>query len=166
MLKLNGRLQPLDSVPARQKYTPGVEFEAQYEVQARQINASQVAFQNIVERTVGTDATGDFSLGSALFVASEITFTPPYQNKPVFGLPFVSIYQGTVTTAINQIYPGQGANVTPGRYLVQGGYDPHDFDGISPRWEGVIVDTSGTSTQAITLHAEWQYLYYNATRAS
>jgi hypothetical protein len=157
---LNSRLQPENSLAARDSYVPGVEFEAHYEVQARLLRTSRVALGTVVNTAMGETGTANFALGSVLSLSSEITFDIPFQAKKVFGNAYISLYQGTILNDASQIYPVRGGSVTEGKYRVQGWYDAHSWNGTTNIWKGNITDTAGTSAQVISFVADWVYLDY------
>ena len=108
----------------------------------------------------GAGASGTFSTTPSLNLTSSITFANPNAGERTFGKFVIGIYQGTVISAANQIYPIKGVNVTLGRYEVIGGQmDYQTYNGTTDHWKAMIVDTNGTSNQAITLISK--YLYYN-----
>lgn len=140
--------------------TPGMDFDVQNKVRANIGLFSKMGIEDFVKTTPQTTGTFDFSSTTAVSVNSGISFGPPFTFKQIFGNVYVSFYQGTVLTGANQIYPSRGTSVTEGRYIVQGDYDYHDFDGIGDIWTGEIRDTTGTSTQVITFARRWKYLDY------
>lgn len=160
MMKLNGRLQPLNSIPARQQYTPGIDFDTRYEVQTRQINASQVALGTLVKTLMGATGTASFALTDVLTATSQVFFLTPFENKKMLGVPYIAFYQGTIPNVNTQIWPVCGGSVTEGRYAVQGWFDHRSWNGTVGYWAGQIRDTDGTSTQIITFAADWAYLDY------
>jgi len=163
---LDNNLQPRNSpIATARGYSPGYRFESRNEVQGNYLRASKLNLTGLAMTSVGGSGTASFSAGSALNLTSTITFKVPYQNKAVFGNAYVSIYQGTALTSNDQIYPIRGANVTLGRYNVQGWYDYHTWDFIKNTWRGLLVDTTGTSSQVITFSGAWVYLDYTAGSA-
>ena len=142
-----------------------VDFDTQYEVQSDRLNASKINLVNFIKRSdVGT-AVGTFNLSQALNLSSTITYNSPKTNVRTFGKPAVAIYQGAGTTGTNQIYPIRGAGVTLGRYEVVGGeVDFANYNGTADQWRAMIIDTNGTSSQAITFAAQWIFIDY-VTRA-
>lgn len=139
-----------------------VEFDYRYEVaQGGRAAFSKINIESFIESSNGGSAVGTFNLGSAINITSSITFNSPNITKRTFGKPVVSIYQGVGTAIDDQIYPIRGNNVTIGRYDVVGGEVDHaNYDGTSDQWRAMIVDTNGTSSQAITFAANWIFIDY------
>jgi len=137
------------------------DFDVLYQVQASKLNASKVNLANFVKFSDPGTGLGTFNLGSVLNLTSTITYNSPQILTPTFGKPSIAIYQGASVAGSNQIYPVRGGSVTVGRYNVVGGeIDYAHYDGVSDEWRGMIIDTTGTSTQAITFVTQWVYLDY------
>ncbi len=159
-MKLNSNLQQTDSIQANQSFVPGVQFDAEYEVQSNQLTASRLAVGTIANRTYRSVGTADFASGSVLTFSSQAQFDVPYQMKRVVGQAYVALYEGTVINGSTQIFPVRGGSVTGGRYQVQGWYDYHNWDGTTNVWRGQITDTTGTSTGVVSVYVDWLYLDY------
>ena len=143
-----------------------VDFDTQYEVQARNLNASKINLINFIKQSdVGT-ALGTFNLSQALNLTSTITFNDPHSTVRTFGKAAVAVYQGAGTTGTNQIYPIRGAGVTLGRYEVGGEVDFANYNGTADQWRGMIIYTNGTSSQVITFATQWIYADYVSRDAS
>lgn len=161
-LGLDNKLMSRSSLSNRFPVVSGLDFESQYEIQTNRMKSSRVNLDGIVKLSGGASGTADFSAGPSLNLITSITFNTPKISKKTFGHPLVAVYQGTTLTTANQIYPSRGANVTLGRYEVQGMFDLHSYNGTSDIWTGLIADTNGTSTQVITFDADWLYVDYVA----
>lgn len=138
----------------------GIDFNVDYNVRGNLGFFSKLGIEDFVKTTPNTTGTFNFSTSAGMGFNSSIGFDPPFTFKQIFGNIYVSLYQGTVLTTANQIYPARGTNVTAGRYQVQGAYDYNVFDGIGNFWAGEIYDTTGTSTQVITFARRWEFLDY------
>lgn len=159
---LTATLQSPDSPVYRQqqKFVPGVQFESQYEIQTRRVQASQIYVRNFVQLSGTAQATGAIGNGTTLLVSTTLTPQTPHQFDPNFAIPFIALYQGTVTIGSAQIYPRIGSGITPGAYTVQGGFDYHAYDGTNSVWSGAITDNSA-GNQTILLVTQWRWLWYN-----
>ena len=161
-LGLDGNLRGTIGPVASAKFNDAYMVDSLYEIQQKYLNAAKINLAGLVDLIklgVGASGTGDFAAGSVLYLSSSITFKAPKAGSATFGHPLIGIYQGTVSDA-NEIYPSRGTSVTVGRYTVQGDYSYQDYNNISDRWSGIIIDTTGTSTQVITFAANWLYLDY------
>lgn len=163
--ELDLNFNQIEPLLADQKRVPGARFESIYEVQNKILKGSRVNLDGIVKLTAPNSGTADFSLGSALNLASTISFDSPQQNKKTFGHPFVSIYQGSAPLGSNQIYPNRGGSVTIGRYTVQADHNYHNYNGTFDNWQALLVDTTGTNTQVIAFYAQWIFIDYTAQDA-
>lgn len=159
---LNQNYQPLTAPVAKNDYSSAIQFEDSHEsVQGQVVIASKVGIQQFVKTTIEGRSSGNFSSGSILYLSTSVSFGPPNQNRPMAAMSYMSLYQGTVETAANQIYPNLGTNVTLGRYIVQGALDWNTWGkGARAQWRGILADTTGTSLQVITYVECWQYLDY------
>lgn len=164
-IRLNKYLQPQDSPVTNRPFTDGLTFDGQYEVQQRQVIASKVGITNLIKATVAAQGTANFALSDTIDVSTTVGFNPPFQTKPIFANNYAAFYQGTVLTTAHQIWPARGGSVTPGQYIVQGGYDFHLFDGVVNIWAGCLTNTSGTSSQVVTFIERWIYLDYTVGAA-
>lgn len=159
---LNQYMMPSNAPITNRSFISALEFESTHEaVQGKVVIASKMGIQNFISQNVGTQAGADFTAGSILNITSVIGFNPPFQNKNIFGNAYLALYQGTTQNAADQIWPTKGANVTGGRYQVQGWYDRNVWNN-SPQniWRGMITDTTGSSTQKVVFAAAWQYIDY------
>ena len=140
----------------------GIDFDSQYEVQQGGRAAfSKINIESFVQRATGGSVLGTFNVSTALNLTSEITFLSPNADKPTFGRPILAVYQGAGTASVDQIYPLRGANVSLGRYDVQGGVaDFSNYNGTADQVRFLIVDSNGTSNQDITFVADWIFLDY------
>jgi hypothetical protein len=166
-LGINNRMVALSSLANRVQQVVGVDFDTQYEIQARTVRASRGGLsQDFMGFDTGNVIHSSFATGSSLSFQSVTRFNVPNQSKKIMGDPYIAFYQGSVdpygTTGIaaEQIYPVIGANVTPGRYVVQCFYNAHVYGGVPIQVGGQITDTQGTSTQAFTLRADARYFNY------
>ena len=166
-LGLSPNLRAIDSISERMpKTTTGVDFESLYEVQTSKLNASKVNLGEFVKYVNGASGTVDFSTGSIVTATSTLTYNQPNQYDRILGNAYTTFYQGTTLTGANEIYPVRGTNVTVGRYTVQGQYDIVGWNGTVSRWRGMLVDTTGTSTQVITFDADWMFSDYKSRNAT
>lgn len=159
MTDFNEYLTAKDS-PLIRNEVGGYKFETQYEVQTNKLNASKINLTELVKRAGAAVQYGTLNAGSALNLSSSITYNQPKSAFKTFGHPQMTLYQGTTLTTANQIYPARGANVTIGRYQVQGDFDIHGYNGTADRWAGLLVDTTGTSSDVIAFRADWLYVDY------
>mgnify|MGYP001616955813 CR=1 FL=1 len=159
---LDSKLRSETALPNREPLVvKAVDFDMGYEVQIDRLNASKVNLGEFIKRSIGGTVLGTFNIDQALNITSTITYNTPKASNPTFGKPIVAIYQGAGTLAANQIYPIRGGSVTLGRYDVVGGeLDYATYNGTSDRWRAMIIDTNGTSTQAITFAADWIFTDY------
>ena len=159
----NSRLRAKNSLSNREPpQVRAVDFDYRYEVaQSGRAAFSKINIESFIERAGGDTVLGTFNLGQALNITSSITFKTPNITKRTFGKPVLAIYQGAGTASADQIYPIRGANVTLGRYDIIGGeIDYANYNGTSDQWRAMIVDTNGTSSQVVTLAADWIFLDY------
>lgn len=163
---LDNRMFSVNSLANRFPSISGVDFESQYEIQTSRMKSSRVNLEGLVQITTAGSVSGNFALGSALDINSEISFNQPKQGNKTFGHPFVAIYQGTAAIGTNQIYPIRGAGVTFGRYDINADHDYHRYNGTYDRWGCTIRDTTGTSTQTISFYVRWIYADYTAQNAT
>ena len=156
---LTDKLQPKSSLSARRpQRVTSYDFDSRYEPQVKQINASKINVMDLIEMSgIGT-AVGTFSASQSLSLATTLSYTDPHENQRIFGMVYLALYQGDGTAAADQIYPARGTGVTLGRYDVQGMYDIVGWNGTVSRWRGLITDTNGTSSQAVTFQTRWWHI--------
>ena len=156
-------LRRTTSIPSRGigSIVTALEFDTRYEVFSSKLNASKINLVQFIKREGAGTATGTFNLTQALNLTTSINYTKPQLNTPTFGVPIIGVYQGLGTLGSNMIYPIRGGSVTLGRYEVVGGVaDFNHYNGIHIEWRAMIVDTNGTSNQALTFAADWIYTDY------
>jgi hypothetical protein len=159
---LTDTMQSPDSPVYRQQknFVNGVQFESQYEVQTRRVQASQIYIRNFVQLSSSASATGTIGNGTTLTLTSTLSPQTPHQFDPNFAVPFVALYQGTVAIGSAQLYPKIGSGITPGAYTIQGGLDYHTYDGTNSVWGGAITDNSA-GNQTILFVTQWKWIWYN-----
>lgn len=158
---LTKNLKSINNFSDKVKTVDAYSFGAAYEVQVRKLYASKANLGEFVKRVTGGTALGTFNLSQALNLTSSITYKVPHSRIKTFGRPIVGIYQGAGTASADQIYPIRGTAVTLGRYDVIGGeLDYSNYNGTADQWRAMIVDTNGTSSQAITFVTDWLYTDY------
>lgn len=151
----------MNSLLSKNRYIDALQFDSEYDVRTKRVNASKANLGEFVKRSFGGTAVGDFSSGQALNLTSSITYKTPKKDVPTFGKVVVGVYEGAGTATDDMIYPVRGANVTLGRYQVDGGeMDRNNYNGTSDQWRAVLIDTNGTSTQQVTFAADWIFLDY------
>lgn len=159
--KLNSRLQPSDSLPARQEYVPAIQFESNYEVQGQKINASRVNIRNFVQNIATSSGTFAITNNTIVSLSTTARNAVPKLNDPSFALPHVALYLGTAAVGTNQIYPVVGAGIAAGSYNVWSGFDAHTFDGTLTTF-GVSLTNQSGATGTVFYKIAWKYLQYNS----
>lgn len=160
------RLRSQTCLADRHERINATDFETYYDVRTNFIDASKADLGELIKTSYGGTALGTFNTSQALNLTSSITYNSPHSKSKTFGKPIVAIYQGAGTAASDQIYPIVGANVTLGRYDVVGGeVDRANYNGTSDQWRAMIIDSNGTSTQAITFYVDWIFVDYRSNEA-
>lgn len=156
---LDSQLRAKGGIAGRiREFVDSSTFGANYEVNSGVASFSKINVEELIRvSSVGT-AVGDFESSSGLNLTSTLTYTSPHESKRIFGIAYLSVYEGAGTAAANQIWPKKGANVTAGRYEVTGFYNFAEWDHVLGKWGGIIYDTNGTSSQEITLATQWWYV--------
>jgi hypothetical protein len=144
----------------REKWKGPMKWGAFQDVQTTRVVAGALSLEQLVVLSEPGTAVGTLNLATTLRAVTTLRYVSPHKFKMAFAVPYISFYQGTVVSAANEIWPDIGTNVTSGRYDVQGWFDYQGWDGTASRWVGLITDTNGTSTQAITLITRWQQVDY------
>lgn len=164
---LDNRLRKNTALPNRHVRVSADEFETYYDVRTNFIDASKADLGELVKVSSGAAAYGTFTTTQSFNLSTYITYRTPHASTKTFGVPMVGIYQGSGTAADDMIYPRIGTNVTKGRYSLDGGVMSYSlYDGTSCRWDSVLTDTTGTSTQVITLAADWLFVDYRSNTMS
>ena len=117
--------QVITAGPNQGNITSAYDFDAQYEVKTRMINASKINIDDLVRSTQNYEAKGTFSssTGVTLITANLASYYySPNKNKLILGNPYMSVYEGTVTDWDHQIWVRRGGSVS-GTYSCQGGFD-------------------------------------------
>lgn len=165
-LGLNNRLQATTSPIANLQYTAGYDFESQYEVQSNRIITSKIIVNNLIKRTGFSSATADFSSNQTLNITTTASFNDPNRNKPLFGIPYISLWEGTVRAGSTEIYPIKGTAVA-GTYAVTSGFDYQGWQGTpSLVYRTQITRNAGTSSQVFTYGVDIEHIDYVAGSAS
>ena len=160
-LGLTRNLKSVNNFSDKVKVLDAYAFDSAYEVQVRKLYTSKANLGEFVRRSVGSSALGTFNLSPALNLTTSITYDSPHNRMKTYGKPIVGIYQGNSTASADEIYPIRGTAVTLGRYDVIGGeLDYSNYNGTADQWRAMIVDTNGTSAQAITFIADWIFADY------
>lgn len=169
MIQLNSKLQPLDSIPARQTYVPGVEFEQQFEPQGRYAKFTQVAQDQLVLFSGTATGSGQIGAGTHVIVTTTISPNQVYKEQNIGGDPMLAIYEGTAAVGSMLMYPGIGAGIAAGKFTISAGYDYSSWlNAGTPAalpWTVAIYNTAGT-TADIFIISRWKYSANNAGKAA
>lgn len=158
-LGYDSKLRKIGSPAARPLRPTGLQFDYQNpQIQASRMSMSKLNVTNLVQLSEVGTAVGAFSSSQSLSVTTVLSYISPHANDRIFGQLYMAFYQGAGTASADQIYPIKGANVTAGRYDVQGMYDIVGWNGTQSRWRGLITDTNGTSSQQITFQTQWWHI--------
>lgn len=169
-MKLNSHLQPENAIPARQQYTPGIQFDALYEVQARRVRASQVVNNQLVQFSGGATGSGTIAASGTTTVTTDLSPTSIYVNQYIQGNPMVAIYEGTAAVGSMQIYPAVGAGISAGKFVCQSGYDYRRWNttlgtAAVDTFTVTVRSTAGT-TANLYVETRWRYVQNNAALAA
>lgn len=161
VIGLDEKLRSENCLANRHKRYTSLETESMFDIESSHVNVSNINAPDLVKRTYGNGATGSFTTSAGLYATSRLSYKPPKSSYKIVGFPVVGIYQGTGTAAADMIYPYKGANVTMGRYDVQGGCASYsNYNGTKTEWRASIYDTNGTSTQQIKFITDWIWIDY------
>lgn len=159
-LGLNNQMQSVSSPLLRQRKVPGYEFGAKYEVYTDKVHTSKLVVEQLIKRTGVTYGTGNFASGTSVNITTTTHFDPPNKFKPFFGIPYISIFEGTPKTTAYEIYPIRGTSVA-GTYAVTSGFDQLSWAGTpSLVYRTQITRNAGTSVQTFVYAVDVEYIDY------
>lgn len=159
-LGLNGRLQAITSPSTRRQKVNAFDFDSKYSVRSSNLITSKLSVAELYKRNGVTSATADFSSDATLNITSTSYFNPPNRFQPFVGIPYTSIYEGTVIDTDHEIYPIEGTAVT-GDYTVTQGFDWQAWQGTtSTVYRTQITNNGGTSSQVFSYYIDIIYLDY------
>lgn len=168
-MNLNNRLQPLDSLPAKQQFVSGVEFEAHYEVQARRVKTSTAQIDQLVLFSGTATGSGQIASGTHVIVTTTISPRAVFKDQNISGIPMMAIYEGTAAVGSMQLYPGIGAGIAADKFRIASGYDysawlANGTPATLP-YAVSIYNTAGTTVD-IYIISQWKYSSNNAGTAA
>lgn len=134
------------------------EFGIKQKYQGKQIRLSSITLRNFIQNSQVTSGTFGLSNGAGANLTTQITNNIPHQADPVLSLPHIGIYLGTAQVGTNQIYPTY--QLTPGSYILWGGYDYQFFDGIKTAFTVQIGNLSGAAGTFFYI-IQHKYITYN-----
>lgn len=165
-LGLNSKMQATTSPIANQQYTPAYDFSYLYEVQSNRLITSKIIVTNFIKRTGFTSATASFATNDTLNITTTASFEDPNRFKALFGIPYVSLWEGTVMAGSTEIYPIKGTAVA-GTYTVTSGFDYQGWQGTpSLVYRTQITRNAGTSAQVFTYGVDVEHIDYVAGTAN
>jgi hypothetical protein len=165
-LGLNSKLQATTSPITTQTYTPAYDFGSSYEVQSNRLITSKIIVENFIKRTGFSSATASFATNQTLNITTTASFKDPNRFKAMFGIPYVSIWEGTVMAGTTEIYPIKGTAVA-GTYTVTSGFDYQAWAGTpSLVYRTQITRNAGTSSQVFTYGVDVVHIDYVAGTAN
>jgi len=138
----------------------GVEFDRSFNVQTRRIKTSTLAVQNFIQES-DTDTASVAAITTGQSVLATFTLSPDNRNSNAknFGIPQISVYQGTATTSAFQIYPRSGGSITPSSYIFDFGFD---WASASSDGSDVVamlaLENVSAGTVALLFKVKWKYI--------
>lgn len=165
-MDLNNLLQPNNAPVTQPRSDPAFTFETHNEVQGRRIRSSMVNLDHFIQHpATGTVSGGPFGDGTSFNITSIIAYNPPYTEKPIFGIPMLSIYQGTAAVGTLQIYPKFGSGIANNTYHIHSGFNYAQWDGKNLPFAVNIENNTGAPQNAYAV-VQWKFVEYNQGAAA
>ena len=159
-LKLNPFLQPEDApFPNRPERMLGFAFDKAYEVQARDIRAA-----DMVKISNYASGIGEITNGTQAVIITTLSQDNQFLNNFNLGVPHIAVYEGTVASTANKIFPSPGVNIPIDKYNIFSGYDYELSNGTNSVY-CVTLQTNVGTTIPIFVELRWRFMQNNAGRS-
>lgn len=143
-LNLNEYMQDLNSPAAnRTRRVPGVAFDAQYEVQTKNVIGSRLQVKDFIKISNTADAVGTITDGDDILVSLSLTPDNPNYNSKILPVPEMAVYQGLSAVGTLQIWPRAGSGITYGDYSFYSGFDYSAATDYNAPFRLVVENNSG-----------------------
>lgn len=157
--QLDQYLRPIGSPITTEGKMSGVEFSRKFNVQTTRAKVSSIGVQNFIQET-GTDtATSSFTTGQSLLVTATLDPEQLYSTAKPFGIPQISVYQGSSADDTMQIYPRSGSSITPGNYIFDFGFDWGSANSDGTNVVAMLaIENIAAGAVDILVKIKWKYI--------
>lgn len=157
-LNLNKYMQDLNSPAAnRTRRLSGASFDAQYEVQTRNLIASRLQIKDMIKiSNVGT-AIGTITNGDDVLISAQLIPDNQSHNNKNLGVPEISVYGTTSAVGSMQIFPRAGAGISFGAFSFYSGFDYTSATDENSVFMLVIENNSGAN-KPVYIEGRFKYI--------
>lgn len=161
---LDGRLRSVRSLATRDTaFVNGQKFESLFEAEGKRVRTSTLGMGTGAFVFSGNSAgTFNFADSNLITVQSALSWNPPKGRFPMFAVPYVGFWEGTVLTSPFQVWPDFGTTSVATQYDAFGAYDAMDRSGTTAVYTFGIKRIAGTSSQVMRYVVNWHYFNFTA----
>lgn len=146
----------------------GMDFDAQYTIQSRNVKLSGLLKYSNYSTATGAIPNQGAVFGQIVLTPASGMFAP---NNGVAGFPLIDIYEGTSVVGSMQIFPQIGSGISPkNKFTCTAGFEysastPSSGTPNAIMYAITIFNNSGT-TANVFVESQWKFIQNNSSPAT
>lgn len=146
-----------DSIPGRPLNPTGMQFDSQYEVQTNSVLASSFVNNGFIDLSDISTASGTLAIGSQFVLNVTLSPDNPPPGYLNFGVPLVSIYEGTSIIGSMEFYPRSGGGQpSTDKFHIYSGLSWNQTNGTNSVFSLTCWNNSGSAVPFYIV-TQWKY---------
>lgn len=128
------------------------------------VRTSRIQSESLVGVSEVATASGTVGSSNRAILTTTLSPSTSLPNTRNMAVPFITIYEGTSAVGSMQLYPGQGAGISAGKFPTDSGYDYAAYNGTNSVFRVSIFNSTGTTANIYAI-TQWKFIQNNFGRA-